>query len=314
MVGEEIRPANRFAGGLLPLQVMGVLVTFDDKRDPMADAELAKTFLDPLILVDNTPSGHPALRGITPPSSITVIANRNNGGLAGAYNAAIDRINIDYSDAGYVMFLDEDSDVDAIKPFLDSQVTREYLERDDVAAVAPLYIDRATGLPGAHIQLARLTYKILPRDLPEPTEVSFLINSMSLWKLLALRRIGRYNIALAVDHIDTDYCLRAKMQGYKLILNPTVKFWHSIGMRRQYRFFGWILQSGGHNSARREMIGRNTVILARHYGLAFPSFAILCGARLVYECIGILLVESNKLIKISALLKGMIGGLGHRYD
>jgi hypothetical protein len=57
------------------------------------------------------------------------------------------------------------------------------------------------------------------------------------------------------------------------------------------------------------MIGRNTVLLARAYGWRFPSFAMLCSVRIVYECIGILLAEDAKASKLLALLKGVVIGM-----
>jgi GT2 family glycosyltransferase len=41
-------------------------------------------------------------------------------------------------------------------------------------------------------------------------EVAFVINSMAIWRFEALAQIGRFNELLAIDHIDTDYCLRAR--------------------------------------------------------------------------------------------------------
>jgi rhamnosyltransferase len=313
MAEEGRAPAGASAGNRERMRVVGVLVSFDEGRDPMVTATAATALVDHVILVDNTPSGHPALRGVQPPSSVTVIANGNRHMLAGAYNAAIDRMDIHHRDADFVLFLDEDSQVEALEPFLESEATRACITRDDVAAVAPMYVDRATGLPGAHIQLGRFGYKVLPRDLAAPTEVSFLINSMSLWKRSVLRRIGRYNVGLALDHIDTDYCLRARALGYKLILNPGVRFWHSIGARRPFRLFGRTMQAGGHDPARREMIGRNTVLLVKRYGWRYPAFAALCFSRLVYEALGILLAERGKMRKTGALLKGAATGLFKSY-
>lgn len=293
--------------------VVGILVAYDRDLSPMARVESAQSYLNHIVLVDNTPSGHPYLRDVSSSSRLTVIANGNEGGLAGAYNAAIDWIGGNCSNTTHVLFLDEDTDLTAIEPFLRSEITREYFDKPNVAAVAPVYVERETGLPGAHIQLSRLTFRVLPRDLISPAEVAFLINSMSLWRMTALRHIGPYNADLKVDHIDTDYCLRAKQMGYKLILNPSVRFPHSIGKRRQYRLFGQTLQSGGHSPERREMIGRNTVLLAKHFGWRYPSFLFLCLARLAYEVLGILMAESERPGKVVALLRGGVLGLFRNY-
>ena len=51
------------------------------------------------------------------------------------------------------------------------------------------------------------------------------------------------------------------------------------------------------------MIACNTVLLGKHYFLRFPSFAALCVARLLYETLGILIVEDNRRRKLGALVQ-----------
>lgn len=301
--------------GMGAARIVAILVAYRPCDDLARRVESVLPWVERLYLVDNAEQGlaMPWLEQIDT-ARLTRLANRNRGGLAGAYNLAVAAVCGTSPDTTHVMFLDEDTDTAALAAFLASSTTREAMVRDDVAAVAPLYVERATGLPGAHIQLRRFSWMFLGREPDGPVAVTFLINSMSLWRLDALRRIGRHNTVLAVDHVDTDYCLRAKRLGYRLILNPAVRFLHSIGARRQYRFLGRTMQSGGHGPERREAIARNTVLLARHYAWHYPAFAALCAARLAYECLGILLAEDDKWPKIRALASGAVAGVWRRYD
>lgn len=288
-------------------------MAFDTLRDPFAGIEAVLAVIDHVIVVDNAPEGHPALPLMLENPRVSVIVNRNVGGLAGAYNAAISRIDTCHPQATHVLFLDDDTDTGALGAFLASDVTRGAASRADVAAVAPAYVDRETGLRGAHIRLHALHYEVVPREVDQPISVSFLINSMSLWRLTAIRRIGTYNMLLKVDHVDTDYCLRAAVANFVLVLNPTVTFVHSIGKRKKYHILGKTLQSGGHNPERREMIARNTIILGRHYFARFPSFTVLCLVRIVYEVLGIVLAENKRLTKLFAITRGVFTGLVTRY-
>ena len=294
-------------------EIAGIVVLHDPVHARLDQVNHLAGLVGHLYLVDNTPAGFDALTALGQQSSLTIIVNRNKGGLAGAYNNAIERIGIEQPNTTHILFLDEDSDIAALSSFLDSPVTHDALAQADVAAVAPLYVEKATGLPGAHIQLRRFTYRVLPRELTEATEVSFLINSMSLWAYSAIKKIGQHSTVLGVDHVDTDYCLRANQLGYRLILNPTVRFQHTIGARKAYRLFGRTLQSGGHSPARREMIGRNTAILAKRFALYYPSFVLLCISRICYECLGIIIIENKKLKKLTSTLKGTATGLYTKY-
>lgn len=295
------------------MHVVGVLVAFDLLRNPIDIAESVSSVLDHLIIVDNAPGGHPFLTKGGDGIRYRILANGNVDGLAGAYNRAIDCIRNDHPNATHILFIDDDTDTSSVAAFLDSEITRQYCTRCDVAAVAPAYVDRETGLRGAHIQLSRFRYRHLPRNLAVPTEVAFLINSLSLWSVGAISRIGGYNVRLKIDHIDTDYCLRAARAGYSLILNSQVSFLHSIGKRRTFRLFGMTMQAGGHSPARRAMIACNTVMLAKHFGVRMPAFAALCAMRLVYECVGILMAENAKLAKLRAVIVGSLTGIFSRY-
>jgi rhamnosyltransferase len=113
--------------------------------------------------------------------------------------------------------------------------------------------------------------------------VAFVINSMSVWRWLRCAQIGRFNEALAIDHVDTEYCLRARACGLS-----------DVGARRSrirpcdrrapaLPVSGREMQAGGHSPDRRYLIGRNTAWLARDWLWREPAFAFLCGTRLAYE-------------------------------
>jgi rhamnosyltransferase len=294
-------------------RVVAIIVAFDQTCNPLTAVEAVSRYVIHTVVVDNSPTRHTRLTRCEPTDKLSFIFNRNEGGLAGAYNRAIEHIRANHKDATHIILLDDDTDAGAIGAFLASDITRCSSRDKCVAAIAPAYVDRATGLRGTHIQLGRYGYRVLSRDLTQPTEVSFLINSMTLWNLTAVKRIGAFSTRLGIDHIDTDYCLRSKMLGYKLILNPHIEFLHSIGARRMYQFLGRTLQSGGHSHNRRKAIAENTVLLAKHYGWRFPSFAVLCVVRLAYECLGIVMAEDHKLRKLGGLARGIVFGMLQHY-
>ncbi|MBL8378420.1 MAG: glycosyltransferase [Burkholderiales bacterium] len=290
--------------------IVCVIVSYDAARDPLPAVDAALGHVRHVILVDNAEVARDFDRAKRP--RLTVLANGNRGALAGAYNLALAEIDAHLAHASHVLFLDDDSEVGALPDFLAHAATREACFRGDVAAVAPVYIERETGLRLAPIRLRRFTYRLLPRDVAGPVDVSFLINSMSLWRRQALLRIGPYDEGLGVDHVDTDYCLRAASLGYRLVLNTATPFAHSIGRRRMYRLFGKTLQSGGHAPARRRMIARNTVAVARRHALAWPSFVALCLVRLAYEALGIVLAERDRREKLWAMARGVVDALRGR--
>ena len=254
-----------------------------------------------IVVVENTPGAPaPALDGAEG------IANGNRGGLAGAYNRALARL----TDCDLVVFIDQDSDPAVLPAMLADPEVRALLARPDVAAVAPAYRDRATGLRGRPARLeGRWRVGHLPRDFDDIRRTTMVINSMTLWRRAALDRLGPYDERLGVDHIDTDMALRAQAAGLSVWIAGGHVFDHAIGVRRPWHALGRTFQTGGHAAERRRQIGRNTLILARRWGWRFPGFAALALARIGYEAAGIIAAEDDRLAKLRALTAGAVSGL-----
>jgi rhamnosyltransferase len=300
----SVRPMNPVAEA-----TAAILVIFRPASDPAAAiARLAAT-LGQVIVVDNTAGGHPLL-GATPlPGHVRLLHNANAGGLAGAYNRAIELLRRGPTPPRQVVLVDEDSDATVLQALLADPAVQARLADGRTAAVAPAYCDRATGLRGKHIQLGRWRLRYLPRRFDGLEPVAFVINSMSVWRLAALETIGPFDEGLRVDHVDTDVCLRARRAGLQVWLHGGHEFRHAIGERRRYRLLGRELQAGGHSPERRYLIGRNTAWLGRRYLWREPAFAALCAMRLAYEAVGIVMAEPQRGRKLLALARGAFTGL-----
>lgn len=262
-----------------------------------------------VLVVDNHEQGNGELSLQAARLGLTCLHAGNAGGLAGAYNLALRWLREHAPAVQQVVFLDEDSDASSLATLLGDAATRQALAQPRTAAVAAAYRDRATGLRGRYIRLGRWRLDFGPREFTDLRAVAFVINSMSVWRLPALREIGAFNEGLAIDHVDTEYCLRARRLGLTLYVNGSIEFAHSIGERRKFRLFGLQLQAGGHSPQRRYMIARNTVWLARDWWWREPAFAALCLARLAYEAVGVLMAEERAAAKLAALSRGAASGL-----
>jgi hypothetical protein len=166
------------------------------------------------------------------------------------------------------------------------------------------------GCVASYIELEPIpAQSYMSRQFTDLRAVAFVINSMSVWTMAALDRIGAFNERLAIDHVDTEYCLRARHFGLRIYVHGGYEFAHAIGQRRRFRFLGREMQAGGHSADRRRLIARNTVRLARAECLRLPAFGFLCLTRLAYELAGILMAEPQKWTKAMALLRGAASGM-----
>lgn len=284
-----------------------VLVVMGDCANALHQAGLLRQAVGTVVVIDNNEQA-----AVTSPEeavAVQVLHHGNRGGLAGGYNRALGWL-LDYApQVRQVVFVDQDSDPSVLGRFLRAPDVQQLLAQAGTAAVAPAYRERATGLRGRPIELHRWRAVHLPRDFTGLRQVAFVINSMSVWRMEALRRIGPFNEALAVDHVDTDQCLRARALGLAIWNHGDHVFDHAIGERRSYRLLGRELQATGHGPARRRMIGRNTVWLGLTWWWREPAFAGLCALRLAYEAVGILVAEDHRAARLLALLRGSIEGV-----
>ena len=190
--------------------VAAILVLYSRDVNPDAALGAVRGVVGQVVLVDNAPDGHPASARWQGEHGVALVCNGNRGGLAGAYNAARRWLEQHSPSTSHITFMDDDSDATVLKAFLADPGVAEALARPDTAAVAPAHRDRATGLRARHLLLSRFGWRQLPREVAGLQRVSFVINSMSVWRMAALKRIGAHNEWLAVDHVDTEYCMRAQ--------------------------------------------------------------------------------------------------------
>lgn len=289
-----------------------VMVVFRRQDEVEPTVRALRQALPQVVVVDNGAETHRALQAACSALGAHYLHRANQGGLAGAYNLALRHLRSQPEPVHSVLFLDEDSDIGTLPAFLADADTRHTLAQPGTAAISPAYRDRATGLRGRYMWLRRFRLGFNPREFEGVREVAFVINSMSVWRTEAMQRIGPFNEGLAIDHIDTEYCLRARACGLHVYVHGSHEFPHAIGERRRYRFLGMDVQSGGHAPARRYLIGRNTLWLARQWLWREPAFAALCLLRLGYEAIGIAMVEDQAGAKLWALLRGAASGLTAR--
>jgi rhamnosyltransferase len=286
-----------------------VIVLYDRDVDPTAAVRDALGSVPLVVLVDNAAIGHPAAAAWRADPRVTVLCNANRGGLAGAYNAATAWLREQAPQTELVVFIDDDSDAQVLAAFLHDAQVLALLSRPDTAAVVPAHRDRASGSRAAHMRLTRWRWTMVPREQRGLYRASFVINSMSVWRMDALQRIGAHNEWLGVDHVDTEYCMRAQRLGLAVWVHGDHEFSHSIGQRQSYRFAGRTLHTGGHSPERRAGIGRALGYLVRGSIWREPAFCALCLLRFGYEVLGIVMAERDKARKLASLFRGLANGL-----
>ncbi len=243
-----------------------IVVTFNPERDVlMREFALLVPQVDKIWLVDNA-SGQSLAAWVSClgwAGKLELVQMPANLGLGAAQNAGIQLARA--AGATHVLILDQDS-----QPMTD-MVDRLLAASNQlqsagvpVAAVAPVYADSATGPASGFVRLGWLDFKkqtVLPDQ--DVVEADFVISSGSLIPVSVLDDIGPMDESLFIDHVDTEWCLRAQSKGYKLFGVPGARMVHTLGDRRTRIWFLRWRNVPYHSPFRYYYILRNSLLMQR---------------------------------------------------
>lgn len=185
-----------------------------------------------LYAIDNTPGpgGLWPQRAEQEAFSVTYVPLGENRGLAEAQNIGIEMsLSGGYS---HVLLLDQDSALspDMVNRILAAEQTLRK-RNEKIAAVVPQILDGRTGQrPCAHRYGwlgARKVYRDV--DSSTPVQTDFFIASGALIRTAVFRELGMMRSDLLIDHVDTEWALRAHTAGYRSYCVPNATLIHSLG-------------------------------------------------------------------------------------
>ncbi|WGS52456.1 glycosyltransferase family 2 protein [Paraburkholderia sp. D15] len=271
----------------------------------LRDACDAGDACDHLLVVDNSPQPDARAAALLKEAGIAVLHHGNRHGIAGAFNCGLQALFEQGADA--VALFDQDSETPAdyfpvMRARCSSIGRHAYLlgprifdENDQrflpELATSGLAVERLNVSAGVALQ-----------------RCAFLISSGCVISREAFAALGRFDESLFIDHVDTEYCLRALWRNVPLYVVPTLVLSHRIGARRRHRFGPFELTTMNHPAFRRYYSARNAMQLALQYGLRLPV-AVVPNLLTVWQIVQIVLAERNKRIKLTAIALGVWDGL-----
>lgn len=101
------------------------------------------------------------------------------------------------------------------------------------------------------------------RELAEPTlDAAFLLASGCLIPMSVLEEVGPMNEAYFIDHVDLEWCLRARKRGYRMVVDTAARLEHCLG-DETVRLPGRAQPVHVHGPIRCYYLARNTIFLLR---------------------------------------------------
>ena len=281
-------------------EVCAVVITYHPDRDFPARLTRVLAQVDAAVIVDNgsTDAELELLQAAVAPG-ITLLCNHANLGVARALNIGVRRAIAD--GFSWALLLDQDTEVDP-------DMVRELLAARDscpdpgrLAVVGSSFRD-TNARPADILRLAA------QGDLWE--EVESVITSGSLLSLRAYQATGPFREEFFIDHVDTEFCFRARSAGYRVFQTRRPLMSHTVGAPTSHRLLGTRKWTTNHSPDRRYYIARNNTVMLREYGApGGGSWRVKSAVRCMRLIKRVALYETDKVKKIIAVAQGWWDGV-----
>ena len=260
-----------------------------------------------VLIIDNTPkkrTDRPLSDNI---KDVTVIQNGQNIGLSRAQNIGIQWV-LDHG-YDYVLILDQDSIPGSamVEKLLSSFVL---LKRRGIklAAVGPRY-GREDAPTSCFLRFGKYRYEYIECNDKKPlVPCSFLISSGMLIPTEVFSQVGLMDETLFIDHVDTEWCMRAMSMGYASYGVCDAYMAHELGERVVKVWWGRDRNISIHHAFRLYYIFRNSILLYKRKYLSM-RWKIFDLKRLMFFPVLYLLYSDEKLRSLKYMALGILHGL-----
>lgn len=247
------------------MKTIALIVTYNpDLPTLYKQINLTLDQVDEIIIVDNSSRNIKEFDSLVSDKKIYIIILEQNFGIGYAQNIGFQKA-IELK-ASYILLLDQDS-----VPSSDLLLRlKNVIMADDLLACGPSYLDIRSERQSFFVieqnNIPRRWYpnkgKLNPNESPV-VSTAFLISSGTLIRASYLAQVGGMRSSYFIDHVDTEWCFRARNAGFRISGVPQAVMEHSLGDEvRRVWFFGW-RQVSYHTPLRDYYMFRNTLLMLK---------------------------------------------------
>ncbi|WP_194091038.1 glycosyltransferase [Vibrio hibernica] len=262
--------------------------------------EILKTtkFNGSVCVVDNTPVNNNNSNYFDNYPDVKYIDNKNSGGIAGAFNLGFQYF-ISIS-CNMVFTFDQDS----IIPDRYFSEMLNYYDKYNAKILCPNFYDTNSNTFGKFVKLTKFGYAE-----SNDNTTHFCISSGMLIDIATYIELGGFDEGLIIDHVDTDFALKALCENVKIYFCKEVIMEHQIGNRSKHEFLGVTLKPNHHNKLRKYYIVRNGTYLSFKYFSKYKGYFFLNVNRVIHEFLCVILYEKDKLAKVFYMAKAILASI-----
>lgn len=268
-----------FGGDDLPVhnnaKIMAVVVCHNAAIPALLKSLLAIVAqVDKTLVIDNCSQNHEDIVAMIGDfelqDNVELLSQTSNTGLGAAHNKGIRSAR--KAGFSHVLLLDQDSTPlsGMVTTLLDALILKTSDaaggNKPPVAAVGARYLNSDTGSESFFVRFGWLKFRrqyCQERDAQGCIAADFLISSGSLIPLDALDVIGEMDETLFIDHVDTEWFLRARDQGYAVYGVCDALMQHGLGETTHELNVGRQRSVPQHKPFRYYYIFRNSILLYR---------------------------------------------------
>ena len=293
-------------------EVSAVLVTYNPGLDGLlASVHAVADQVSDIFIVDNasanfSPDWLDKLKGKFA-ARLHLLPQSENLGIGAGHNIGI--LHAREQGSTFVLLLDQDSQVE---PGMVAQLCNAYralLEKGvKVAALGPRYRDDEDGRLSQFVRVGFFGFTRLGcSSANSVVEADFLVSSGALLPLTTIESVGLMDEELFIDHVDTEWCFRAKAQGFKIFGVCDAIMTHTLGERRKEIWFFRRRIIPFHHPFRYYYIFRNSITLYRRNYMP-RSWMLADCARCLKFVFFFGLVAPNRLACLKMMWLGLKDG------
>lgn len=282
-----------------------IIVTYFPDNGLHDRVSAVKSLFDKILIVDNASNDLTGeyVKNLISMPEVNIIFNAVNVGIASALNQGIRKVISSYEDIEWVLTLDQDT---LVFPDFLKNLQNTYLECPYQAEV---------GIIGSNYE-----EKTTQKQLHTPNnsksiweEVKNLPSSGSLISMKAFEVVGSMREDFFIDYVDTEYCMRMRKAGFKILISNNVSMLHPLGYYKYsviHKLIAGRSLVTDYPAIRHYYWTRNGLILVLEQMADEPRWALSqLWYLLVRRILIIFIFESKKIEKLSVIARGLMDAL-----
>ena len=266
-----------------------------------------------VVVVDNDsrPEIRDWLQSLTAETGCTLLFNEQNLGVAEGLNQGIRSV-ADHGCA-WVLMLDQDS-----KPAPDmiEELCEGYpqlINPGETAILAPRIVDASTGREAPFLTRSwGFFFRRVSCSTAVIDNITTAITSGALLRVASFIDLDGYREDFFIDYVDTEFCLRLQINGWRLAAICSASIHHHLGKRTRTRIGTVQVYPTHHSPLRWYTIGRNRIQMLKTYAIRFPHWLAYELAASAFITLRMLLTEEERIAKLRSSFQGTWDGLRGR--